>query len=290
MAGPCENNVNANDTSNAIDNAANPHPAGASTLHPAERRHGSSRTTACRRRCSTTISIPQFINKYNASGTLTVLKADDGTAYEGKGGTCSCRSSTPDRPARPGAVNGSQQVVGFTRFVVTQVRNNNGECAVANHWHRQSVGLEVLYEQERDGDEPQSRRHRLSRCVRLLRLHLHPGASRQPAHSPDSTRDPPAPGEDAMSAVGRGLVRISGRRSVLPARSRRRAAVAAGLAAGPLVSAVQLVGDRTVERTVAAELAEAQGATEAVLARMAFRIESRERDDGIGACARWPTT
>jgi hypothetical protein len=57
--------------------------------------------------------------------------------------------------------------------------------------------------------------------------------------------------------------------------------VGAGLAAGPLMSAVQLVGDRTVERTVAAELAEAQGATEAVLARMAFRIESRERDDGI---------
>ena len=55
--------------------------------------------------------------------------------------------------------------------------------------------------------------------------------------------------------------------------------VAAGLAAGPLISAVQLVGDRTVERTVAAELAEAQGATEAVLVRMAFRIENRERED-----------
>jgi hypothetical protein len=24
--------------------------------------------------------------------------------------------------------------VGFTRFVITQVRNNNGNCAVANHW------------------------------------------------------------------------------------------------------------------------------------------------------------
>lgn len=57
--------------------------------------------------------------------------------------------------------------------------------------------------------------------------------------------------------------------------------VAAGLATGPLMSAVQLIGDRTVERTVAAELLEAQGATEAVLARMAFRIESRERDDGV---------
>jgi hypothetical protein len=57
--------------------------------------------------------------------------------------------------------------------------------------------------------------------------------------------------------------------------------VAAGLATGPLMSAVQLVGDRTVERTVAADLAEAQGVTEAVLARMAFRIESRERHDGL---------
>jgi hypothetical protein len=57
--------------------------------------------------------------------------------------------------------------------------------------------------------------------------------------------------------------------------------VAAGLAAGPLVSAVQLFVDRTVERTVAAELAEAQAATEAVLTQTAFRIETRERDDGI---------
>lgn len=55
--------------------------------------------------------------------------------------------------------------------------------------------------------------------------------------------------------------------------------IAAGLAGGPLMSAVQAIGDRTVERTVSADLAETQGVTEAVLARMAFRIESRERDD-----------
>lgn len=54
--------------------------------------------------------------------------------------------------------------------------------------------------------------------------------------------------------------------------------VAAGLAGGPLVSAFQLLGDRTVERTVAADLGEASGATEAVLARMAFRIEHGEPD------------
>ena len=55
--------------------------------------------------------------------------------------------------------------------------------------------------------------------------------------------------------------------------------VAAGLAAGPLMSAVQLIGDRSVERTVGADLAEAQGATEAVLVRTGFRIDTRERKD-----------
>jgi hypothetical protein len=84
-----------------------------------------------------------------------------------------------------------------------------------------------------------------------------------------------------MSAAGCGLVRTSGLALGLVVGLATSGCVAAGLATGPLMSAVQLIGDRTVERTVAAELAEAQGATEAVLARMAFRIESRERDDGI---------
>jgi hypothetical protein len=57
--------------------------------------------------------------------------------------------------------------------------------------------------------------------------------------------------------------------------------VAAGLATGPLMSAVQVLSDRTVERTVGADLAESQGVTEAVLTRMAFRIEERQRDDGV---------
>jgi hypothetical protein len=57
--------------------------------------------------------------------------------------------------------------------------------------------------------------------------------------------------------------------------------VAAGLATGPLMSAIQLVGDRTVERTVAAELAEAVAVTEAALVRMAFKVEERERDDDL---------
>lgn len=84
-----------------------------------------------------------------------------------------------------------------------------------------------------------------------------------------------------MSPAGRRLVRIRGLALGLVVGLATSGCVAAGLAAGPLMSAVQLVGDRTVERTVAAELAEAQAATEAVLVRMAFRIESRERDDGV---------
>jgi len=84
-----------------------------------------------------------------------------------------------------------------------------------------------------------------------------------------------------MSPVGHGLLRMSGLALGLVVALATSGCVAAGLATGPLMSAVQLIGDRTVERTVAAELAEALGATEAVLARMAFRIESRERDDGI---------
>ncbi len=84
-----------------------------------------------------------------------------------------------------------------------------------------------------------------------------------------------------MSTAGCGLVRISGLALGLVVGLATSGCVAAGLATGPLMSAVQLIGDRTVERTVTADLAEAQGATEAVLARMAFRIESRDRDEGI---------
>ena len=57
--------------------------------------------------------------------------------------------------------------------------------------------------------------------------------------------------------------------------------VAAGLAGGPLVTAVQALSDRAVERTVGGELSEALGVTEAVLTKMAFRIEEREHGDGI---------
>ena len=77
------------------------------------------------------------------------------------------------------------------------------------------------------------------------------------------------------------LVRLGGLVLGLVVALATSGCVAAGLAGGPLMSAVQLIGDRTVERTVVAELAEALGATEAVLTRMAFRIEDREREEGV---------
>lgn len=53
---------------------------------------------------------------------------------------------------------------------------------------------------------------------------------------------------------------------------------AAGLAGGPLVSAVQAIGDRAVERTVAADLRTATAALEAVLLRSAVRVEERKSE------------
>jgi hypothetical protein len=57
--------------------------------------------------------------------------------------------------------------------------------------------------------------------------------------------------------------------------------VAGGLAVvSPVLSALQIVGDRSVERTIAADLPTALGLTEEALARMAITLESRTQSDG----------
>jgi len=57
---------------------------------------------------------------------------------------------------------------------------------------------------------------------------------------------------------------------------------AAGLAAGPLMSAVHAIGDRAVERTVPADLHATGAAVEAVLLGGGIRVEERSRDgDGL---------
>ena len=54
--------------------------------------------------------------------------------------------------------------------------------------------------------------------------------------------------------------------------------VAAGFATAPLVSAVQLIGDRSVARTVGADMHAAWAAVETTLTDMAFRVEARESE------------
>lgn len=57
---------------------------------------------------------------------------------------------------------------------------------------------------------------------------------------------------------------------------------AAGLAAGPLVSAVQALGDRAVERTVPADVQVTAAAVEAVLLRSGVRVVERNAEgDGL---------
>jgi len=62
--------------------------------------------------------------------------------------------------------------------------------------------------------------------------------------------------------------------------------VAAGLAAvGPMLSSITALGDRTVERTIPADLSTTWGATVDALARMAVRVEQTEKSGN-----RWQLT
>jgi Flp pilus assembly protein TadG len=129
--GACANNVNTPSTSAAIDAAASGN-CQASTLQA-----GTSQVESTNGMAAAVYNnhlIPKFIEKYNASGTLTVKKSDGSDSYVGKGWEVYVPVIQTPGGCPPGAINGALQVVGFTRFVITQVRNNNGECAVANHW------------------------------------------------------------------------------------------------------------------------------------------------------------
>jgi Flp pilus assembly protein TadG len=130
--GPCANNVNAPSTAAAIDAAASGQ-CPASTLQA-----GTSEVESNNGMTASVYNnhlIPKFIEKYNASGALTVYQSDGTTvSYQGKGWEVWVPVVQTLGGCPPGAINGSLQVVGFTRFVIAQVRNNNGDCAVANHW------------------------------------------------------------------------------------------------------------------------------------------------------------
>jgi Flp pilus assembly protein TadG len=75
-----------------------------------------------------------FPAKYAASAELVVQKADGTDAYRGKGWETYVPVIDTGAGCPPAAINGSLPIVGWTRFVITQVVGKNGSCAVANHW------------------------------------------------------------------------------------------------------------------------------------------------------------
>ena len=75
-----------------------------------------------------------FPAKYAASPELVVKKADGTDAYRGKGWEVYVPVINTGGACSPAAINGSLPIVGWTRFVITQVQGKNGQCAVANHW------------------------------------------------------------------------------------------------------------------------------------------------------------
>jgi len=72
---------------------------------------------------------------YNSSpADITVLKQDGSPAYVGHGWEVHVPVIDTGATCPPGAVNGTKQIVGWTRFVITQILNSGGSCAVPNHW------------------------------------------------------------------------------------------------------------------------------------------------------------
>jgi hypothetical protein len=76
-----------------------------------------------------------FPGIYNGSpADITVLNQDGTPAYIGHGWEVHVPVIDTGATCPPGAVTGTKQIVGWTRFVITQILNSGGTCAVANHW------------------------------------------------------------------------------------------------------------------------------------------------------------
>ncbi|HXH82183.1 MAG TPA: pilus assembly protein TadG-related protein [Candidatus Tectomicrobia bacterium] len=74
-----------------------------------------------------------FVSKYNASDTIELKNSEGEIVYSGKGWDVyvPVLGVSPACPAA--AITGTPPIVGWTRFVITQVINK-GECVVANHY------------------------------------------------------------------------------------------------------------------------------------------------------------
>ena len=77
----------------------------------------------------------EFPDIYNSSPPdITVLNQDGSTAYSGHGWEIYVPVIDTGASCPPGAINGTKKIVGWTRFVITQIFNSGGKCAVANHY------------------------------------------------------------------------------------------------------------------------------------------------------------
>ena len=72
-----------------------------------------------------------FVNKFNASSTITLKDKNDNTTYEGKG--WEVYVPILKTPCPPGPITGAAQIVTFGRVIITQVIDQ-GYCTVANHY------------------------------------------------------------------------------------------------------------------------------------------------------------
>jgi hypothetical protein len=77
----------------------------------------------------------EFPNIYNSSPPdITVLHQDGTPAYIGHGWEVHVPVIDTGGSCPPGAITGDKSIVGWTRFVITQILNSNGNCAVPNHY------------------------------------------------------------------------------------------------------------------------------------------------------------
>jgi hypothetical protein len=72
-----------------------------------------------------------FLDNYNSVNPITVTNADGDMVYQGGGWDLTAAVIQTSCP--PGAISGDYNIIGWTRFVMTQVINK-GECAVQNQY------------------------------------------------------------------------------------------------------------------------------------------------------------
>jgi hypothetical protein len=129
---PNANNVNANTLSGQVQAAGNGNCQGTALNTGAEVPLGGGEVASVIKQDIK----PIFQSKFASSAELVVFKQDGVTeAYRGKGWEVFVPVVDTGPTCPPGSqINQSSTITGWTRMVITQVLDKNGECAVENHW------------------------------------------------------------------------------------------------------------------------------------------------------------